>query len=645
MQPDVQQPTQSESDNPCRAAVESSIDSLSQPSTGNGKEQQDVITTQALPEVSELAALILESRRQRNSLTTQGSLSDYINPSLGNYLQALHLDGLSEAMQHLLHLRESGERCAIISDYDVDGATSAAQLALLCESLGIRYFLQPTDRFRGGYGLTESRVKQAVEAGASTIIAVDIGTRDHEALAVARHSGVTSIVIDHHELSKSNALGEAGDVTRPDCDVFISPHYGASGFEVDAVCASALVFCVIAKLQKECEQSYDPTLQALSAKLPLSHCHALATLGTIADVMPLQGFNRALVKEGLVELSYSKSTGLNALKDAAGIQGLVSAQAVAFQLGPRINAMGRIIEDTAPGILKAIGLLVSDDENVAKDLAGNLSHANANRKAIERVGVVAAVKEIDEQLQQGGQIPPVLVIKENAIHPGVAGIIAARLVERYSRPVVVIGAEDSSSICRGSGRSAAGVNLIELLEACKDSLLQVGGHAAAAGFSLKVADVPQFRAQLNKEMINRYGDSVLVAKEADIEVSLQQLLATKNLESDLSLFEPCGQANPKPSFMLRDVTVVAYRVLLGGHAELLIRQGGAFGTTLLWNRSGVQQLPKVGDKVSMIVECHPKDFLRRFDVRARGNVFGVKHLCSVPSCEMSPRSTIEKGDG
>jgi single-stranded-DNA-specific exonuclease len=373
-------------------------------------------------------------------------------------------------------------------------------------------------------------------------------------------------------------------------------------------------------------KSSNPDLVLAGKKLPIGQCLALATLGTIADVMPLKGLNRALVNEGLKELSFTDSPGLRSLKDVSGVHGLVSAQAVGFQLGPRINAMGRVVEEVSPGILKAIGLFISEDEAQASELAHELSRENLKRKDIERKGVLTAIAEIDQRVAELGVLPEAVFVKEGAIHPGVAGIIAARLVERYGCLVAVVGEADANGICRGSVRSPAGINAIELLEESGSGvLMQCGGHAAAAGFSLFASEVGKFEAELNR-VLHLRGESnkKLQPPKADIEVRLSELVGRKSLENDLEIFEPCGHGNPSPSFYLKDVTIVATRMLTGGHAEVLFRQGSAIGTALYWNRNASMPELRAGDTVGLIVESHPRDFLRRFDVRARGNVFGIK---------------------
>ncbi len=502
------------------------------------------------------------SEPMARAIASRGVASDAGEAFLRPTLKALFPDpssfaDMDVAARLLVDALESRRRMVVFADYDVDGASSAALLVRWFRLMGLDLELYVPDRLREGYGPSPAAFRRLRDTGAELVVTVDCGAAAYDAVAEASRIGLDVVVIDHH-LMREGALGAAALVNpnRPDC---------RSGQGVLA--AAGVTFVLLVALNREARR------RGLFAKRPEPDPRQwldLAAMGAICDVTRLVGFNRALALLGLRTMSAWNNPGMSALMDAAGLaKGAASVFEAGFILGPRINAGGRVGRSDL-----GARLLSTDDPAEAASLARDLDALNSERKAVESqiVEEASAAIEHDSNLDPES---PVIVIARDDWHPGVIGIVASRLRERHRKPVVVIGVDRVADIGKGSGRSQPGVNLGRAIQAAFEEglLLAGGGHAMAAGLTIRPSSIPEFREFLCR----RLSDEMTVATLEDA-VDIDALVAVGG--ADRSLFEdfqrlaPFGPGNPEPVFALADVRVERAFPMRGGHIRCELADGG-----------------------------------------------------------------------
>lgn len=475
----------------------------------------------------------------------------FLNPTL----KALFPDpscfaDMDRAAAVLVDALQAGRRLTVFADYDVDGAASAAQLVRWFRAMGAELPIYVPDRIREGYGPSPAAFRRLREAGTELVITVDCGAAAHDALACATDIGLDVVVIDHHlmreaELPKVAALVNPN---RPDC-VSGQGHLAAAG----------VTFVLLAALNREARRR--GLFEDREAPNLLDWLD-LAAMGAICDVTSLTGFNRAITAQGLKVMSRWRNPGLKALLAAAEAQeGAASVFHAGFILGPRINAGGRIGRADI-----GARLLSTDDPDEAATLAAELDALNVERKAIEEAIVEAAVRQVEQQSNLAEA--PVLVIAGDDWAPGVIGIVAGRLRERYRKPVVVVGVDRAANVGRGSGRSQAGMNLGRAVQAAFEAglLLAGGGHAMAAGLTVRPEMLPELRAFLCDALA---GEAEIAAAMDGLEVDA----AVTAGGCDRALFDafqqlaPFGPGNPEPTFVAADVRIERAMAMRGGHVR------------------------------------------------------------------------------
>lgn len=415
-------------------------------------------------------------------LTARGvaaeAVPDFLNPTLRALLPDPHgLIDMDRLAGRLTAAIMGGESIAVFGDYDVDGATATALLIRFFRAIGIEPLVHIPDRMTEGYGPTVGAFTGLAEQGASLIITVDCGIAADEPIAAARDAGVDVLVLDHHEPPGAGL---------PPAAAIVNPKRLDQGGDYRALAAVAVTFLAIVAVNRRLRDAgfYGAGRPEPDLRLWLD----LVALGTVCDVMPLTGVNRAFVRQGLKMLAARTNTGLRAMADAAGIGEAPSAYHLGFVLGPRINAAGRVGDAR-----HSSEILSCDDPLHAAELAALLEGYNRERKAIEDGVLDDAIAQIEAR-QDAGDAPCVIAAGEGW-HPGVIGIVAARLKERFDRPSCVIGI-DEAGVARGSGRSIEGIDLGAAIIAARLSghLNAGGGHAMAAGFTLAADGVDAFRA-------------------------------------------------------------------------------------------------------------------------------------------------------
>ena len=532
----------------------------------------------------------------RGVLAEQGET--YLNPTL----KALFPDpsgftDMDRAAEILVDALERRRPLVVFADYDVDGASSAAQLVRWFRAMGQDLPIYVPDRILEGYGPSPAAFRRLKAEGAELVITVDCGAAAHDALACAAEIGLEVVVIDHHLMRGEEIPHVAALVNpnRPDC-VSGQGHLAAAG----------VTFVLLAALNREAHRR---GLFGDRAEPDLRQWLDLAAMGAICDVTELRGFNRALAAQGLKVMSAWRNTGLKALLEVAKSQGPASVFHVGFVLGPRINAGGRIGRADL-----GARLLSTDDAEEARGLAEELDALNASRKEVEREVTDAAIAHIETESNQAAA--PMLLVAADDWHPGVIGIVAGRLREKYRKPVVVVGIDRAANIGKGSGRSQPGVNLGQAVQAAYDEglLLAGGGHAMAAGLSVRPDAIPELREFLCARLADE--SEIAAAEDAlEIDALVTARGGDRALWQDFQRMAPFGPGNVEPTFAAADVRVERPMALRGGHVRCTLTDGsGGKLKAVAWRVEGSEtgrRLMTEGGAIHVAGRLKPDDWQGR----------------------------------
>jgi single-stranded-DNA-specific exonuclease len=496
--------------------------------------------------VSELLAGILVGRG-----VAIDDVPKFLSPSLRDYLpDPFHLIDMDNAVARVLRALEAGERIAIFGDYDVDGATSTTLLMSYLGPLGTALMPYIPDRVSEGYGPTIGAFEKLIAQGASLILTVDCGTMAHAPIAYAAERGVDVIVLDHH--LSDGALPAAHALVNPNRVDETSPHRQLAAVGVTFLFLVALN----SKLKALGKADAAPNLLSLLD---------IVALGTVCDVMPLTGLNRAFVAQGLKVMAQRKHLGLTVLADVARMDEAPNVYHLGFLLGPRINAGGRVGK---AGL--GVELLTATDAEVARSIAATLDVHNQERQAIEASVLEQAMAKAERQSNL-----PVILVAAEGWHQGVIGIVAGRLKERFSRPAMVVAIEDG--IGKASGRSVAGVDMgAGVMAAVAVGLIEKGGgHAMAAGFSVAADKIEA----LHEFLIARMAADVATYTESRV-VKYDGLLSVSgaNVETleEIAKAGPYGIGNPAPRFVIPQARIAHVAVMKEKHLRVsLADESGA----------------------------------------------------------------------
>jgi single-stranded-DNA-specific exonuclease len=469
----------------------------------------------------------------------------FLEPRLAHLTPPDQMADRAAAADRLAYAVRAGEAVAVFGDYDCDGITSAAIMTEILRSLGGLATPFLASRFDGGYGVSAAAVQRILAAGARVLVTCDCGSSDHENLAALRARGVDVIVIDHHLVPAEPLPALA----------FLNPHRQECAFPYKGLASCGLALSVGAALRA-----------ALRIELDLRKWLDLVAIGTIADVAPLDGDNRVLVRAGLRAVAEARRPGVRALLDLAKIEpgGPLTSEDVAFRLAPRINAPGRM---GAPD--RALELLLSRTAEEAWALAAEIEQLSSARRVAQDRMLDEAVAEIE---REGWADRPALVLGREGWNHGIVGIVAGRLADRYRRPVVVIGFAEGRG--RGSVRGPEGSRLFDLIAAAGDALIRYGGHQAAAGLEVELSRLPELRERIEAAAS---AEGAATAGSAGRDPTLLARLSPgddpSRVLSDLMLLEPCGPTNPAPELALEGTILVA-REVRGGHLKLELELPG-----------------------------------------------------------------------
>ncbi len=472
-------------------------------------------------------------------VSSRDEVQRFLNPTLDFICDPLTLADMALAVERLRRARDAGEHVLVFGDYDVDGISATALLVRALRRFGIATcsYGMP-NRLVDGYGLSPDRVDAAKEAGVSLIVTVDNGIAAHTSCERARELGIDVIVTDHHLIE-----GEL-----PPALAVINPQREAPTHPCREACGAAVAFHLARALTGDaCDLD-------------------LVALGTVADVVPLRGENRNLVAAGIKAATQITRPGIQALAKIAGVNlSTLTAEQIAFQIAPRINAGGRMGDG-----LSALELLLTDSPDEARVLAEELDAANQERRVLESDTVAEVLAELEASFRPEQRT---IVLARRGWHRGVIGIVASRIQAVHYRPVVLIGIDDDG-IGRGSARSIAGFNIAEAMNACVEHLVTCGGHAAAAGLTIREECVAAF-----VEMFEAQAATLLPAGDLrkqlriDAQVGLSEI--DSRLVTQLEQLQPFGNTNPAPLFCSFGAEPMphSWRELRGGHMKVALRNG------------------------------------------------------------------------
>jgi single-stranded-DNA-specific exonuclease len=501
---------------------------------------------------------------------------------------------LDRALDRLLEALAGGELIGVFGDYDVDGVTSAAVLTLALRGLGGRVVARVANR-GSGYGLSPAEAERFIGEGCRVLVTGDCGTSDHEALELCRGRGVDAIVIDHHQVPAGATAAYA----------LINPHRMDDRFPFKGLASCGVAFYLAAALRTRLRATGDDKIGSFDPRELLD----LVALGTVADVVPLTDENRILVSAGLRELAARRRPGLRVLAELVELApGAVSAIDISFRLTPRLNAAGRMGEAQ-----RALDLLLAGEDAEARERALEIDDANRDRQRVQAGVWAEAAVSAEEQLAQG---MAAIVVGAEGWHQGVVGIVAAKLVEKFARPAVVVGFQEGRG--RGSARTLGGFNLYEALSACRAHLSVWGGHAAAAGMSVTADAFSHFREAFASEAGRYFANRPLAA---GIEVDALAELADLTLAQadEIERLAPFGAANPEPLFALAGVTANATRVVGQGHLQLTLSQRGGIADAIAFGMA--DRDPGEGARIDLVGSVDVDTFRGNRRMRLR-----VKHM-------------------
>jgi single-stranded-DNA-specific exonuclease len=501
------------------------------------KEKLDYISKEA--GVSRSIAAILYNR----GIRTIEEIDQFLNPRLKNLNSPRLMKDMDEGTNIILNAIKEGKKIVIYGDYDCDGVTSTTIMykGLLRCGADVSYHIP--DRVDEGYGMNSDTVRKLSEEGYEVILTCDNGISCVDQVKVARDLGMEVVITDHHEVPfKVNEDGIREDIL-PSAGAVINPKRSDCSYPFKSLCGAGVAFKFVHTLYYKAQIDSKELFDLME----------IAAIGTICDVVDLTGENRIIASQGLKMLNSTKNIGLKALIKEIGYEGKkIKAGNVGFQIGPCINATGRL--DTAK---LSVELLLTEDRRHAEELAKELRRLNQMRQALTD----SALEEIMEKIETSSiKDDRVLVVYKEDLHESLAGIIAGRIRERYNKPAYVITrAKDKA---KGSGRSIEEYNMFEELSKCMDILLGAGGHPMAAGFSLEEKNIPEFRNMLNE--LCSLTDNDLVMK-IDVDTALSMNDINLDLAEALEKLEPFGKSNREPVFMAQDLAVE--RIYLMGRSS------------------------------------------------------------------------------
>lgn len=514
--------------------------------------------------VSNLAKALGVTRVTAGALMHRGisdadAARDFLNPKLSQMPDPALMAGMEEALDRLAYAVKTRERVTVYGDYDVDGITGTALLLSFFRRLGIECQSYIPNRADEGYGLHKEALSELAEGGAKLVVCVDTGSSALEEAAHAKALGLDLVIVDHHKLRDS----------LPDAVATINPQRGDCRYPFKELAAVGVAFNLLVALRSRLAKDGFINKNDIDLREWLD----LVALGSVADIVPLLGPNRIFTAHGLKLLTTSKRPGVIALKEAARVKGTVDSYAVGFQLGPRLNAGGRM--DSAK---IGVDLFLEKDLSKVRAMAARLEVLNTDRQNVEN----AILNEVFAKLDASPAMKelPVIVLASRDWHPGVVGIVASRVVDRLHKPVFLI-AVDGQGVGKASGRSVAGIDIHKALTRANSRLMRYGGHEMAAGLSIMEKDVDSFRDDFAAAVTEQTGGAPSV-KFMRLDAIVQPAQLADSLLAELSGLAPHGAGNPQPSFGAKNLMVERVDIVNDSHYKLQLAQDGRRYKAMGW---------------------------------------------------------------
>ena len=524
-------------------------------------------------------ALIAVSR----GLTQSDDINNFFSDSSEVLSNPFDLPDMDRAVSRIKIAIENFESIAIFGDYDADGVCATALVYSYLEMHGANVFYYIPDRYTEGYGLTIDAVEKLNELGAKIIITVDNGISCVKEALYAKELGIDLIITDHHRIG--NEL--------PDAVAVINPHREDCNLKFKELAGVGVAFKLICAIENGNQEEM------------LFDYSDIVTIGTIGDVVPLIGENRVIVKKGLISINENPRAGIWALREVAGYNETkpLDARSVAFIIAPRLNAAGRMGSSK-----RAVELLLCEDDETAQNIAQDIDEANISRKSIEQ----GILEQVEKQLCENPfrKYERVLVCDGEGWHHGVIGIVAARIVEKFGKPCIIISRE-GSGLAKGSGRSIEGFSLFDAVKSCSDVLEMYGGHPLAAGLSLKCENIEIFRDRINKYAAK----AEMPFPEQKIDLKINPKIIDMQILNELSAFEPFGAGNSQPVLGLFNMTIKEiHSVSNGKHTRLLVSREGADISAMYFGMNPELFPYSCGDIVDLAVVLERNEYLNKVSI-------------------------------
>lgn len=523
-------------------------------------------------------------------IETPEQVDRFFNPTNAHLHDPFLMRDMEPAVERIVMALGRRERIAIYGDYDVDGITAASMLYLFLKDLGGDVVPYIPDRQNEGYGISETGIVELRKGGAGLIVSVDCGITSIAEAKIANSMGIDLIISDHHE--PGDALPEALAVCDPKREGCGYPFKELSGVGVAYKIAQGIIQRL--NLDAEYAEKYMD----------------LVALGSAADIVPLVDENRVFVKLGLEKINNQPEVGLASLIETACIKaGKIEVGDIVFGIAPRINAVGRL-----GSALRAVKLLTTRDRSFSREVAGVLEEENRRRKDIDNTTLEEAVAEIERTMNPFEARS--IVLSRDGWHPGVIGIVASRLIERYYRPTVMITIEGGQG--KGSARAIAKFDIYQALKACSDLLLQFGGHKYAAGLTIAKENIPEFKKRFEQVCRDMIPEEDLIPKiKIESEISLDEI--TSEVVGSLKRFAPFGPKNNRPNFFSRGLDVLDIpRIVGSNHLKFRAGQGGVSFEAIGFNLG--QQISRFGNgnrTVEMVYAVEENEYNGRKSVQLR----------------------------
>jgi len=537
--------------------------------------RQEKEAAQEISKASKISTTLAQVLINRG-LSGISEIDAFITPKLNFLSNPYDIPGMEKAAQRVLSAKERGERVAVYGDYDVDGVTGTAILLLTLKDLGIDATYYIPHRYSEGYGLNNRAIKKLFDEGVKLILTVDCGISNVIEIEYANSHGMEVVITDHHNppdiLPKSHST--------------VNPKLIDGDHRARELSGSGVAFKFAWGLYRAA---------GIKDSANLMEMIDLAGLGTIADIVPLLDENRILAIYAIKSMNDCKRIGLKSLMDAAGIKKRITASTVNFAISPRLNSAGRLEHASL-----SVELLITKDELKAKKLALELNRLNSERQSIGRQIQEEVFAKIGDKPERS------IVLCGNSWNPGVIGIVASQVVDRYYRPAVLIGVNEG--VGRGSARSIDGINIFNVLKECRDLFTDFGGHKKAAGFEVVEGNIPELTRRL-KELIDGLVSDEELVPTLEIEAAIDPKEITMGLASELELLHPHGEENPPPVFVSYGLKLIDMRrVGDGTHLKSRFTDGRITLDSIGFSMGELASKLKLGDLYDLAYNLEVNEF-------------------------------------